>query len=191
MDEVKETAAAQAALRPLAEASASGAVTLASQVHEMRELRDQLDAARVLLARRVELWDADALAPKWAATASWLHPKDKSTAQLLERRRITYKRAEQLLRATPSSLRALPDRATKLEVLQARCAAVQAATIAPTILMAEEIAVADDLAALALVVATSRPAHGHADSRGLGRTSDRESHLSGSYSAVSGAAASE
>ena len=49
----------------------------------------------------------------------------------------------------PSSLRALPDRALKLEALQARCVAVRAALIAPTLLMAEEVAVTDALAAAA------------------------------------------
>ena len=153
LEEVRETAAAQATLRPLSLASSDAVHNLASQVLELRELQARLESARKTLARRVELWDADELAPKWAATASWLHPKDKSTAQLLERRRAAYKRAEQLLKQATGLVltNALPYRAKMVSELQARCADVQAALLPPTILMAEEVAVADQLAALAFL----------------------------------------
>ena len=126
---------------------------LKQRLLELRELQARLESARKTLARRVELWDADELAPKWAATASWLHPKDKSTAQLLERRRAAYKRAEQLLKQATGLVltNALPYRAKMVSELQARCADVQAALLPPTILMAEEVAVADQLAALAFL----------------------------------------
>ena len=78
----------------------------------------RLEAAKASLALRVEQWDADELALKWAATASWLHPKDQSTAALLERRRVCYRRAEQLLRQAPAVERSLPERLASLEQLQ-------------------------------------------------------------------------
>jgi hypothetical protein len=154
LEEVRETAAAQERLQPLTLASSVAVGALAAQVRELRGLGQQVDAARAQLAWRVEMWDADELAPKWAATASWLHPKDEQTAALLERRRIVRHRAEQLLRSAPSVTATLPDRITKLVTLQSRCAEVQAALLPPTVLMAEEVLVADALAALAFVASS-------------------------------------
>lgn len=138
-------------LRPLATAATDAVKSLSAQVLELRGVHARLESARDALQRRVELWDADELAPKWAATASWLHPKDRNTAQLLERRQAAYKRADQLLKHANSLVHAasLPERAGALALLQSRCEDVRTALIPPTILMAEEVAVADELAALA------------------------------------------
>ena len=92
---------------------------------------------------------------RWAATASWLHPKDHTTAQLLERRRATYKRADALLRQVRPVASALPERLSVLNGLRARCEGVQAALLPPTILMGEEIEVSDSVTTLSLAVASS------------------------------------
>ena len=63
-------------------------------------------------------------------------------------------RAEQLLRGAPAVAAALPQRIDALGALQARCANVQAALLPPTILMAEEVAVADAIAALAFIASS-------------------------------------
>ena len=135
----------------------------ALQVGELRQVHASLEAARLALQRRVELWDADELAPKWAATASWLHPKDRNTAQLLDRRHAAYKRAEQLLKQATSLVLSglLPERAKALALLKARCEDVRTALLPPTILMAEEVAVADQLAALAFVFSGGLGAERH------------------------------
>lgn len=151
--ELHETAAAQAALRPLAAAAEVAVGKFSSQAAELAAELAKLEAARLALARRVERWDADELAPKWAATASWLHPKDKSTAQLLERRKMIRSRAEQLLKATPPIERQLPERLAGLGNLQRRCEEVRNALVPPSVLMAEEMVLADKLAELNLSAA--------------------------------------
>ena len=146
LEDVRETAVAQEKLHPLSLAAEAAVGTFRGQAAELRGLREALDEAKAQLTRRVELWDADEVAPKWAASASWLHQKDELTAHLLERRRATYKRAEQLLRQAPAVAAALPERVAALNELRFRCETVRAALVAPTILMAEEVAVADAIA---------------------------------------------
>ena len=61
-------------------------------------LKLELQLANPRLAQRVNEWDSDELAPKWAAAAASLHRGDRVMASLLERRRAIRKRADQLLK---------------------------------------------------------------------------------------------
>ena len=154
--ERRETAEAQHAMRTLSSAVLSTSARLVAQAQALQEEQVRLEGARVRLVRRVELWDADELAPKWQATASWLHPKDDSTAALLERRRNCHRRSEQLLRQAPNLERAVPERLASLASLQARCEHVQRVLLGPQLLQAEEMALVDQLSACAGSLAAAR-----------------------------------
>ena len=154
--ERRETTEAQHAVRTLTSAVLSTAARLVAQAQALRAEHARLEGARARLARRVEQWDADELAPKWQATASWLHPKDDSTAALLERRRNCYRRSEQLLRQAPHLERAVPERLARLASLQARCEHAQRVLLGPQLLQAEEMALVDQLSVCADSLAAAR-----------------------------------
>ena len=116
-------------------------------VAEMRRVQQ-------MLMTRQASWDTDELAQHWAQAAAALHAKDRSMAALLARRRTARQKVVKLLQYLPEALAALPERERVLEGWRQQCDTLRAHLLHSSLLIAEEVAVADAIAALAFIASS-------------------------------------
>jgi len=145
--DLRETAEAQAKLRPLLIAVVEAQESLISMEREAANLFEAIGTAQQVLSARLERWDSDAFSSQWAAAAQKLHAKDRSTALLLERRRVLREKATtELHEHVPATLSTLPKYISEVELSQQRCRAFRASLLPASLLMQEEVTAADHIA---------------------------------------------
>ena len=148
--ELRETAEAQAKLRPLLHAASVAQESLREMEAECVALSVTIQKAYSLVTARIERWDTDDLSAHWAAAAQKLHPFDWKTAALLEKRRQLRERAAtEVNEKVPAALTALPLHEEQVCEALGRCEAYHGELLPSSLLMLEEIVVSDQIASLA------------------------------------------
>ena len=144
--QLRETHKAQAALQPRHNTVAAAAAEVSRAKGELDDAAEEVRRARDMLLARRDAWDTDELAGHWAQAQAALHAKDRSMAALLARRRTARQKVVKLLQYLPEALAALPERERVLEGWRQQCDTLRAHLLHSSLLIAEEVAVANMLA---------------------------------------------